>query len=62
MSVRELIAELSEVEADLRRWRRPGGADDSSLEVGDLVHREQIVVHELRRRTRSHQPRSHRTI
>jgi len=58
MSVRELIAELSEVEADLRRWRCRGGTDTSRLEVDDLVHREQIVVHELRRRARSHKSRS----
>lgn len=61
LSVRELIAELSEVEADLRRWRRPGGTENSGLEVADLVHREQTIVHELRRRARSHQPRSRRT-
>lgn len=58
MSARELIAELAEVEADLRRWRHLGGTDTASLEVDDLVHREQIVVHELRRRTRSHQSQS----
>lgn len=58
MSVRELIADLSQVEGDLRRWRGLGGTDTPGLEVGDLVHREQIVVHELRRRARSHQLRS----
>lgn len=61
MSVRELIAELSEAEANLRQWRRPSGVETSELEVADLVHREQTIVHELRRRARSHQLRSRRT-
>lgn len=59
MSVRELIVELSEVEDALRRTRRPltacgpGASDDT--EVTALVHREQLIVRELRRRARAHQ-------
>ena len=52
LSVRELLAELSEVEADLRQWRRPGGTERPEPAVTELVHREQVIVHELRRRLR----------
>lgn len=56
LSVRELIAGLSEVEADLRRWRHPGDTESPEPAVADLVHHEQVIVHELRRRrARSHQ-------
>lgn len=56
LSVRELITELSEVEADLRRWRCPGDTATPEPAVADLVHHEQVIVHELRRRrARSHQ-------
>ncbi|XAS74861.1 hypothetical protein V3G39_09260 [Dermatophilaceae bacterium Sec6.4] len=55
MSVRELITELSEVEAGLRQWRHPGATDNPRPAVADLVHREQVILHELRRRrARSH--------
>ncbi|TWP34848.1 hypothetical protein [Leekyejoonella antrihumi] len=58
LSVRELIAQLSEVEDDLRRSRR-GAAEDPEPALADLVHREQVIVHELRRRARSRQLGSH---
>lgn len=55
MSVRELIAELAEVEAGLRRWRHPRADESPGPAVTDLVHHEQVIVHELRRRrARSH--------
>ena len=57
MSVRELIAQLAGVEDDLRRTRHPGAATDPEPDVAVLVHREQVIVHELRRRARSRQPR-----
>lgn len=50
MSVRELITQLSEVEADLRRWRHPGPKSSSEPAVAELVHHEQVIVRELRRR------------
>ena len=56
MSVRELIAELSMAEDGLRQARH-GGSDRSGStagsEVASLVHREQMVVRELRRRART---------
>lgn len=55
MSVRELIAELSMAEDGLRQARH-GGSDRSGSagsEVASLVHREQVVVRELRRRART---------
>lgn len=55
MSVRELIAELAEIEADLRRWRHSGATESPGPAVSDMVHHEQMIVHELRRRARSHQ-------
>lgn len=61
LSVRELITELSEVEANLRRWRSPSDRETPQPAVADLVHHEQVIVHELRRRrARSHHlgPRS----
>ena len=63
LSVRELLAELSKVEADLCRWRRPGGIERPELAVAELVHREQVIVHEMRRRRRaSHQLGSRHTV
>lgn len=55
MSVRELIAELAEVEADLRRWRHPVAAKSPEPAVEDLVHHEKVIVDELRRRARVQQ-------
>ena len=61
MSVRELIRELAEVEVALRRVRQPAADKPSGLAVdrdlSDLVHREQLIVHELRRRARTHRLR-----
>lgn len=58
-TVRELIVELSEVEEALRRSRRPAPVGEpgstEQVDVGDLVHREQAIVRELRRRARSRQ-------
>ena len=57
MSVRELIAELSEIEETLRRSRSPaleaGGAAAHDVDVRELVRREQLIIHELRRRARA---------
>ncbi len=56
-SVRELIVELSSVEDGLRLARQPlsdrspGRTEDP--DVAALVHREQVIVHELRRRARA---------
>ncbi|WP_137123536.1 hypothetical protein [Segeticoccus rhizosphaerae] len=60
LSVRELIWELSEVEDALRQARRrERGHGPSAIvepDVADLVHREQVLVHELRRRRARAQP------
>jgi hypothetical protein len=58
MSARELIAELAEVEVDLRRRRHLGATENLGPAVADLVHREQVIDHELRRRARTHQLRA----
>ncbi len=53
MSVRELIADLSEAEDGLRRARRTGpdrGRPGTESDVAALVRREQVIVRELRRR------------
>lgn len=59
-SVRELIVELAEVEDELRRCSgshaEAQGASTKDQPV-DLVHREQQIVHELRRRVRTRRPR-----
>lgn len=58
-TVRELIGELSEVEDALRLSRQPATGIRPAAVAGsdpaELVHREQLIVHELRRRARSHQ-------
>ncbi|HEX5428056.1 hypothetical protein [Segeticoccus rhizosphaerae] len=60
-SVRELIVELSSVEDGLRlaRQARSAQGQESAQEpdVPALVHQEQLIVHELRRRARSRRSR-----
>ena len=62
-TVRELIVELSSVEDGLRMARRPLADRDAEasddLDVAALVHREQVIVHELRRRARTRGHRRH---
>ncbi len=60
-TVRELIIELRDVEDALRASRHPSGARQIQVDdpqVRDLVHREQQIAHELRRRARAY--RRHR--
>lgn len=55
MSVRELIADLSETEDGLRRVRHAAHDRESSAHLPDaasLMRHQQTVVHELRRRAR----------